>query len=177
LYRTHAAAQKALRLSVSTSLFVPKPFTPFQWARQDTEAEYAAKTAYLRDKLRRLGVQYGYHEYKVSRLECVFSRGDARLGAVLENAVAGGCYLDGWTEWFNYDAWLRAFADAGVDIDGYTVAKDPAAALPWDGIDVGVTKDYLLSEAKKADEGGTTDDCRNGCHACGMQDVCGGGTV
>ena len=115
-WKAHASNKKrGLRVHVSTAFFVPKPFTPFQWERQDTMEEYRRKTQLLKNAMPSKSVEYNWHDAKLSQLEAVLARGDRRLCRVLEAAVALGVKLDGWDEYFDYDAWMAAFAACGID--------------------------------------------------------------
>ncbi|MBQ3141326.1 MAG: TIGR03960 family B12-binding radical SAM protein, partial [Clostridia bacterium] len=145
---------KSVSVTMGISNFVPKPFTPFQWVAQSTEEEFDAKHKTVLNNVRTRKVVCHYHDRKTSRLEAVFARGDRRLGAVLLAAHKRGCRLDGWDEFFDYDKWLQAFDECGVDMDFYTVR--PRAldeVFPWDHMDVGVTKAHLLREYQRALEG------------------------
>ena len=160
--------KRGLRVHVATAYFVPKPHTPFQWEQQITPAEYLRRAKLLKSHLYSKSIEYNYHEPDLSRLEAVFARGDRRLAAVIEEAVKRGARLDGWDEHFRYDLWLDAFEACGIDPDFYTVrGYDEQEVLPWDTIDVGVTKSFLISERQKAYCGRITADCRNGCSGCG----------
>ncbi len=161
---------KGLNVTCSASSFVPKPFTPFQWAGQDTLAQLKEKQAYLRKVLHIRGVTFNWHDPEVSFLEACFARGDRKLSQVLYEAWRLGCILDGWTEHFHYDLWLKAFEISGIDPGFYANrerAKDEL--LPWDFIDAGVTKAFLWQENEKSRQAQTTSDCRHGCHGCGLQ--------
>lgn len=168
---------KGLRITCSASSFVPKPFTPFQWEPQDTQEQIRSKQAYLRDVLRMKGVHFNWHEPELSLLEACFARGDRRLGKVLLKAFVSGCYLDSWSECFDFDKWMKAFDDCGLTTDFYaTRRRDKDELLPWDFIDAGVTKFFLWREKEKSDRAETTKDCRKGCNGCGLQryeGVCG----
>lgn len=168
---------KGLRITCSASSFVPKPFTPFQWEPQDTQEQIRSKQAYLRDVLRMKGVHFNWHEPELSLLEACFARGDRRLGKVLLKAFVSGCYLDSWSECFDFDKWMKAFDDCGLTTDFYaTRRRDKDELLPWDFIDAGVTKSFLWREKEKSDRAETTKDCRKGCNGCGLQryeGVCG----
>lgn len=160
--------KRGLRVHVATAYFVPKPHTPFQWEQQITPAEYLRRAKLLKSHLYSKSIEYNYHEPDLSRLEAVFARGDRRLAAVIEEAVKRGARLDGWDEHFRYDLWLDAFKACGIDPDFYTVrGYDEEEILPWDTIDVGVSKKFLISERKKAYSGTVTPDCRTGCSGCG----------
>ena len=162
---------KGLRVTCSASVFVPKPFTPFQWEPQDTLDTVQQKQLHLREALRSVkGVNFNYHESGLSFLEACFSRGDRRMGQVLLRAFEKGCMLDGWSEQFKYDTWMEAFNECGVDPAFYAYRRrDKDEILPWDFIDSGVTKEYLWREKQKADRAETTRDCRKGCNGCGLQ--------
>ena len=152
LYRAHKTSQKGLALSVSASLFVPKSFTPFQWEAQDTRDSAGQKQRYLKDALKKLGVRFSYHDTAQSALEAAFARGDGKLSAVAVAAYKSGCCFDGWSEHFDMHKWLAAFEACGIDINEYLGAIDTTAPLPWDIVDIGVSKDFLLAERKKAYE-------------------------
>lgn len=162
---------RGLRVTCSASSFVPKPFTPFQWEPQNTQQQIKEKQAYLRDVLRRIkGVNFNWHEPEVSYLEACFSRGDRRIGRVLERAVEKGCLLDGWSEQFKFDKWMEAFADCGLDPEWYAYRRrGKDEILPWDFIDAGVTKSFLWREKERAERAEVTPDCRKGCQGCGLR--------
>lgn len=162
---------KGLRVTCSASVFVPKPFTPFQWEPQDTLDTVQQKQLHLREALRSVkGVNFNYHESGLSFLEACFSRGDRRMGKVLLRAFEKGCMLDGWSEQFKYDTWMEAFRECGVDPAFYAYRRrEKDEILPWDFIDSGVTKEFLWREKQKADRAETTKDCRKGCNGCGLQ--------
>lgn len=162
---------RGLRVTCSASSFVPKPFTPFQWEPQNTQQQIKDKQAYLRDVLRRIkGVNFNWHEPEVSYLEACFSRGDRRIGRVLERAVEKGCLLDGWSEQFQFDKWMEAFADCGLDPEWYAYRRrGKDEILPWDFIDAGVTKSFLWREKERAERAEVTPDCRKGCQGCGLR--------
>lgn len=158
-----------LRITVSTATFVPKPFTPFQWAGQNSLSEIYRKQALLRDALKIKGVTYNWHDPEVSRLEACFARGDRRLGQVLLKAFERGCQLDGWREHFKYDEWLAAFEDCGLDPDFYAARERlEGEMLPWAFVDSGVTEKYLWLENQRAKQAVVTPDCREGCQGCGL---------
>ncbi|KRQ88150.1 Radical SAM superfamily protein [Caloramator mitchellensis] len=167
---------KGLNITVSTSSFVPKPFTPFQWEPQDRIDTIKEKQKLLREKIRSKFITYNYHESYVSFLEAVFSRGDRRLTKVLVKAFEKGCKFDGWNEYFNYDKWMEAFKECGIDPEFYAYRRrNIEEILPWDIIDAGVTKEYLIREYQKSKECATTKDCRLGCTACGITKYLEGG--
>ncbi len=157
-------------ITLSTASFVPKPFTPFQWYPQDTEEELSRKQQIVKENVHAKQIKYNYHDSKTSRLEGVFARGDRRLCDVIYTAWKMGCKMDGWSEFFKYDTWLEAFSECGVDPDFYSARKrDFDEVLPWDHIDVGVTKEFLIREAKRAEEGKTTKNCMIACNKCGAE--------
>ena len=161
--------KKSVQVTVSTSCFVPKPFTPFQWMAQETSEGFYSKINHLKSKLINKKVVYNYHDPSTSVLEGVFARGDRRLGKVLHKAYELGCKFDGWAEFFDMKLWLQAFEACGVDPDFYTVRERSFDEfLPWDHIDAGVNKAYLISEYKKAVNAEGTEDCRLGCTGCGL---------
>jgi len=162
---------KGLRVTCSASVFVPKPFTPFQWEPQDTQEVVKAKQQHVREKFKAIkGANFNYHESDLSYLEACFARGDRKMGKVLLRAFEKGCILDGWGEIFNYEAWREAFVETGVDPAFYAFRRrEKDEILPWDHIDCGVTKEFLWREKEKADKAATTKDCRQGCNGCGLQ--------
>ncbi len=160
--------KRGLRVHVATAYFVPKPHTPFQWEKQITPQEYLRRCKLLKSHFYSKSIEYDYHSPDLSRLEAVFARGDRRLGAVLETAVKNGARLDGWDEYFNYAKWYDAFRQCGIDENFYTVRGfGEEELLPWDMIDVGVTKEFLLRERHRAYQETVTPDCRSGCAGCG----------
>ena len=168
-WKEHASNKKrGLRVHVATAYFVPKPHTPFQWEKQIDPQEYLRRCRLLKDHFYSKSIEYNYHTPDISRLEAVTARGDRRLGRVIEMAAKNGAKLDGWDEYFNYEAWLNAFESCGVDPDFYTVrGYGEEEILPWDTIDVGVSKKFLLKEKKQAYAEQITPDCRHGCAGCG----------
>ena len=160
--------KRGLRVHVATAYFVPKPHTPFQWEKQITPQEYLRRCKLLKSHFYSKSIVYDYHSPDLSRLEAVFARGDRRLGPVIETAVRNGARLDGWDEYFNYAKWYDAFRQCGVEEDFYTTRGfGEDEVLPWDTIDVGVRKKFLLRERQRAYEGVVTPDCRHGCAGCG----------
>ncbi len=168
-WREHAINKKrGLRVHVATAYFVPKPHTPFQWEAQITPEEYLRRCRLLKSHFYSKSIEYNYHGPDLSRLEAVFARGDRRLGAVIEAAVDNGAKLDGWDEYFNYSRWFDALQSCGIDADFYTTRGfGEDEVLPWDTLDVGVSKGFLLRERRRAYEGVITPDCREGCAGCG----------
>ena len=160
--------KRGLRVHVATAFFVPKPHTPFQWEKQITPEEYLRRCKLLKEHFYSKSIEYNYHAPDLSRLEAVFARGDRRVGAVIEEALNRGARLDGWDEFFSYETWLDAFSACGVDPDQYAVrGMDTEGVLPWDTVDVGVSKAFLRNERKRAYEGVVTPDCREKCAGCG----------
>jgi radical SAM family uncharacterized protein/radical SAM-linked protein len=158
-------------VNVAVSTFVPKPHTPFQWEAQIGIAETRAKQTFLRDGLRQKKLKFKYHDAEMSLLEGVFARGDRRLGAVLERAVALGCRFDGWREHFDFAQWRQAFADCGLEAEWYLRQRAETEVLPWEHIDCGLPKSYFLNERARAFSDLATADCRDGqCNACGVCD-------
>ena len=168
-WKEHATNKKrGLRVHVATAFFVPKPHTPFQWEKQITPEEYLRRCKLLKSHFYSKSIEYDYHAPDLSRLEAVFARGDRRIGPVLEKAVEMGAKLDGWDEFFDYETWLRAFDVCGINPDDYTVrGMEEDEVLPWDTIDVGVSKKFLLRERSRAYKDTVTPDCRHQCAGCG----------
>ncbi|MFH1879984.1 MAG: TIGR03960 family B12-binding radical SAM protein, partial [Bacillota bacterium] len=163
---------KGLKITVSASVFVPKPFTPFQWCAQDAPEIIREKQQALRHMLNIRGVHYNWHDSLTSRLEACFALGDRRMADVLYRAYELGCRLDGWSEQHRYDLWLQAFHDTGVDPAFYANrARGTDEILPWDFIDIGIDKAYLLNEWERAMRAEVTPDCREHCNGCGLQRV------
>ncbi len=160
--------KRGLRVHVATAYFVPKPHTPFQWEKQITPEEYLRRCKLLKSHFYSKSIEYNYHAPDLSRLEAVFARGDRRVGPVIEAAMMRGAKLDGWDEHFDYSCWLDAFAECGVDMEYYTTRGfGEEELLPWDPMDVGISKKFLLRERSRAYEGVVTPDCRHGCAGCG----------
>ena len=160
--------KRGLRVHVATAYFVPKPHTPFQWEKQITPEEYLRRCRLLKSHFYSKSITYDYHGPDLSRLEAVFARGDRRLGPVIEEAVKNGAKLDGWDEYFNYSKWFDALNACGIDADFYTTrGYGEDEVLPWDTIDVGVNKKFLIRERHRAYEATVTPDCRHGCAGCG----------
>jgi radical SAM family uncharacterized protein len=160
---------KGLNVTISTSSFVPKPFTPFQWEAQDSIETLREKQMYLKGKLRHKNIKYSYHHTETSFLEGVFARGDRKLGEVLIKAWENGCKFDGWHDFFKYDQWIKAFQDCNIDPHYYTSRKRSyEEMLPWDHIEIGITKQFLKKENERAQEAVLTHDCRTSCTGCGI---------
>lgn len=166
-----------LKIGVSVSNFVPKPFTPFQWVPQNSMDEFRKKNRFLKEKFRtKKSIQFNYHDADTSILEGVFARGDRRLTQVLVKAYEKGCKFDGWAEHFKMDKWKEAFHECGVDIDFYTLReRHENEVFPWEHIDVQVTRQFLFKEYERALLEKTTPHCRAQCSACGYQQTGAGG--
>lgn len=176
LYRECAENnRKPLNLTVSTAIFVPKPFTPFQWEGQISIDEMKKRQSHLQQLLKRERVKYNWHDFYLSRLEGIIARGDRKTGAVIEKAWITGSKFDGWANTFNYENWQEAIAsvygDSEADLCG---ERSEDEILPWDFIDIGVKKSFLLDERHKAYKAVTTPNCREQCMSCGAS-VFGGG--
>ncbi|HEY8422389.1 MAG TPA: TIGR03960 family B12-binding radical SAM protein [Thermoclostridium sp.] len=161
---------KGLKVTVSASCFVPKPFTPFQWFGQDTIEEFHNKQVLLKDRLSKASkaITYNWHDARTSFLEAVFARGDRRVGKVLLRAWQNGCRFDAWNEFFRYESWLKAFDEEGIDPAFYANReRDFDEVLPWSHIDMGVSMKFLQRECQKAYAGIVTPNCRVQCTGCG----------
>ncbi|MBQ1678088.1 MAG: TIGR03960 family B12-binding radical SAM protein [Oscillospiraceae bacterium] len=168
-WKDHASNKKrGVRIHVATAFFVPKPFTGFQWERQITPEEYLRRCRLLKEHMNNKSIEYSYHEAKLSELEAVLARGDRRLGPVIEAAWRRGAKLDGWMEYFDYEKWIAALEECGVDRHFYTTRGfGTDELLPWETIDPGVSKAFLLRERERAGRSEITPDCRHGCAGCG----------
>ena len=167
------------QIVASTSFFVPKPFTPFQWATMCTSEEYIEKAHIVNNEMKaqlnKKSLKYNWHEADVTVLEGVFARGDRKAGKVLLEAYKLGCLYDSWSEYFRNDLWMQAFEKTGIDISFYNLRKRELDEIfPWDFIDIGVTKKFLIREWTRAMEGKVTPNCRMDCSGCGAA-IYGGG--
>ncbi|MCH5188322.1 MAG: TIGR03960 family B12-binding radical SAM protein [Oscillospiraceae bacterium] len=167
--------KRAPSVNISVASFVPKPFTPFQWAEQNNDETLRRKQLLLKDEIHNRHVKYSYHQSDVSILEGVFARGDRKLNDVLIRAFELGCKLDSWNECFDMDKWHRAFDDCGIDMNFYTRERGADELFPWDFVDIGVTKEFLAAENEKAKRAETTPHCRQKCSNCGAASLCGDG--
>ncbi len=159
---------KGVMVNMSASCFVPKPFTPFQWEPQTTMQELEEKQKHLVESVHTKKISLSWHDAKTSFLEAVLARGDRRLCRVLELAHERGFNLDAWSEHFNFDAWMEIFREIGLDPAFYANRTRPYdEVFPWDHLDYGVTKKFLISENKKAHEAVATPHCRQACSGCG----------
>lgn len=158
-----------LKINVSASCFVPKPFTPFQWVKQDSMDEFYDKAKALQKEIKDKKVSFSYHEPKLSYLEAVFARGDRRLSNALIKAFEKGCRFDGWYDVFDFNKWMEAFEETNTVPDFFAKReRELTEVLPWDFIDTGITKNFLISEYNNAMEALTTSDCRQQCYNCGV---------
>ena len=169
LYSKNRKMSKSLRISVSCSTFIPKPFTPFQWERQISKDEFEQKIARLKEKLFIKGVNFSWNNFEVSELEAVLARGDRRLSKVILSAYRSGAHLDAWSEFFKPEIWDSALKEHGLSASDYTREHKTDEILAWDFVDNIVTKDYLLKEKEKAYSRTVTGSCFNGCKGCGLQ--------
>jgi radical SAM family uncharacterized protein len=168
-----------VQINISTSFFVPKPFTPFQWAGMYTQQDFIEKAkivkAEVRAQLNQRSLKYNWHEPDVTILEGFLARGDRRAADVIEHAYRSGCIYDAWSEHFHFDKWLEAFKETGIDLDFYTLRERPLdEILPWDFIDAGVTKEFLIREWNQAKGETVTPNCRQKCSGCGARRYGGG---
>ena len=160
------------QIVVSTSFFVPKPFTPFQWAGMFRKEDYLDKAKVVKEEIRaqlnQKSIKYNYHEADVTVLEGILARGDRKVADVLEAAYKKGAIFDSWSEYFRYDLWMEAFEELGIDPEFYTLRERPLDEIfPWDFISIGVTKNFLKREWEKAMKGEVTPNCRQQCSGCG----------
>jgi radical SAM family uncharacterized protein len=159
---------KGLLITLSTSNFVPKPHTPFQWEPQDSIESLNAKQRLLQGETKRKYIKYNWHDANLSYLEGVFSRGDRRLAQVLIAACEKGCKFDSWNNFFNFGKWMQAFEECGVSPDFYTARRRSYdEILPWQHISAGISKTFLINENEKAKKAQTTPNCREKCSGCG----------
>ncbi len=169
--RTGKGTSGGADVNTSVSTFVPKPHTPFQWEAQIAMEETLRRQEKLRNALRQKKLRLKWHDARLSALEGVFARGDRRLGAVLEAAVDLGCRFDGWADHFDYERWQEAFSRCGIDPAWYLRERAEEEILPWDHIDCGLPKEYLLAERRRSRSGAYTPDCRTeACSGCGVCD-------
>ncbi len=159
---------KRIKINVSANIFIPKPFTPFQWVSQIDKKEALNRCLYLKEKLRPIaGVRFSYSDNRVAELEAVMARGDRALAKVILAAYRNGCVFDGWSEHFNAKGWEQAFSETGIKIEDYIRERTTDELLFWDFIDIGVSKKYLAKEYKRALLGQTTPSCKYKCIGCG----------
>lgn len=167
---------RGVRITVSTSCFIPKPLTPFQWAAQISPEEYQRRVTLLRGAMRSKSITYNWHSPETSLIEAVLARGDRRVGLALEEVVRNGGRLDAWDEYFSYDRWLKAFGACGIDAAFYAHRERPyGEVLPWSVVSAGVSEAYLWKERNAAYTNEITPDCRTGCTGCGASELLTGG--
>lgn len=167
---------RGVRITISTSCFVPKPHSPFQWEKQNTMDEYMRKVNLLRDNIKAKNVVYNWHDPQTSYIEATLSRGDRRMGAVIENVWRAGGRLEAWSDYFSFERWMKAFKDAGVDPEFYAYReRSKDENMPWDIVDVGVRKAHLWHEREQAYKSELSPDCRKQCSACGAAKLLKGG--
>ena len=167
------------QITISTSFFVPKPFTPFQWAGMYTPGDYLARARVVNEgvhaQLNHKSIKYNWHEADVTVLEGILARGDRKVAKAIRSAYEKGCLFDSWGEYFHNDLWMEAFAQTGVDPDFYTVReRSEEEVFPWDFIDIGVSKEFLKREWKNAHDEKVTPNCRMKCSGCGAMKFGGG---
>lgn len=160
-------------INASASYFVPKPFTPFQWAPMLNHEDYIERAAIVKhaflNQLNKKSLRYNWHDAEVSVLEGVFARGDRKIASVIEEAYRMGCIYDSWSEQFDNDKWMRAFDNTGIEIGFYNLReRGEDEVFPWDFIDIGVTKKFLRREWDRAMKGEVTPNCRMQCSGCGV---------
>ncbi|KRU25172.1 radical Sam family protein [Clostridium sporogenes] len=161
--------KKGLKVTVSTSIFVPKPFTPFQWAPQDTMEDVRKKIEAVRGAIKSKQITYNWHESLVSYMEAIFARGDRRICDVLIKAFEKGARFDGWNQYFDFNIWKESLEESNVDGDFYAYRqREYDEILPWDFVDTGVSKEFLMRENERAKKAEVTPDCRQGCKNCGV---------
>ncbi len=168
LYKKTRTSAKPLRLYVSTSTFIPKPFTPFQWCAFVDRDDVTAKQKYLMDSCKKSGIEFSYNDYDSSLMEAVLARGGRSVADALYLAYKDGARFDAWGEHFDFEHYRKAFEACGTDIGQIVGAKDLREVLPWDFVDIGVSKTYLENEYNKAMCGTTTPSCNKRCNGCGL---------
>ncbi len=167
---------RGVRITVSTSCFVPKPHSPFQWEQQVTMDEYIRRVNLLRDNIKAKNVVYNWHDPKTSYIEATLSRGDRRIGKVIENVWRAGGRLEAWSDYFSFDRWMQAFSDAGVSPEFYAHRlRERDEVMPWDLVDVGVRRAHLWHEREQAYKSELSPDCRKQCAGCGAAKLLNGG--
>ncbi len=167
---------RGVRITVSTSCFVPKPHSPFQWEKQVTMDEYIRRVNLLRENIKAKNVVYNWHDPQTSYIEAALSRGDRRMGRVIENVWRSGGRLEAWSDYFSFERWMKAFDDAGADPAFYAHReREKDEVMPWDIVDVGVRREHLWHEREQAYASELSPDCRKQCSACGAAKLLKGG--
>ncbi len=176
-WRTYAKNKnRGVKITVSTSCFIPKPHSPFQWEAQISIEEYLRRVNLLRSSIVARNVTYNWHDAETSLIEAVLSKGDRRVADAIEEVWRQGGRLDAWTDYFSFERWMRAFEKCGVDPAFYANREiPPDSVLPWDHIDVGVRKEHLLHEREMCYRSELSPDCRKQCSACGAARLLKGG--
>ena len=176
-WRQNAANKnRGVKITISTSCFIPKPHSPFQWEAQISKEEYLRRVELLRSSIMARNVTYNWHDAETSVIEAALSRGDRKLSAVIEEVWKNGGRLEAWSDYFSYQRWVDAFAKCGLDIDFYASReRGEEELLPWDMIDVGVRKAHLLHERQQCYDSALSPDCRKQCSACGAARLLKGG--
>lgn len=164
--------REPVSITASTSFFIPKPFTPFQWASMNSRDEFVRKAhvclSGIHSQLNQKRIKYNWHDSDTSELEGIFARGDRRLNKLILKAYEKGCMYDAWTESFHYNVWLETMDELGIDVNFYTTRhREEDEIFPWDFIDIGVSKKFLLNEWQRAKEGVITPNCKAACSGCG----------
>ena len=175
-WRTHASNKnRGVRITVSTSCFIPKPHTPFQWEPMVAREEYLRRVRLLREEIKARNVVYNWHDAETSEIEAVLSRGDRRLGAVIEAVWRAGGVLEAWSDFFDFSRWENALKACGLTADFYARRdRTRDESMPWDRIDMGVTRAHLWRERERGLAGALSPDCRQGCACCGANKLTGG---
>lgn len=169
--------QKGLRINLATGILVPKPFTPFQWSGQEHQETVVEKMQAIKHHLKSRAIQYSWHDFEISNLEAVISMGDRRVSDLILRAFQLGAKMDGWTEFFDFEIWHQGILETEIDVEFYAHReRSYEENLPWDFIDIGVKKSYLIAENERAKQALTTHDCREGCTQCGIIETYGRGT-
>lgn len=172
VYAQNPNRLRKLRINVSLSTFVPKPFTPFQWEEFLSSESVKHKLEVVKLSLFAKGVTVSWNDYAVSELEAILARGDRKLSKVILSAYKHGCYFDSWGEFFNVDKWDNSFIENNVEKQTYKAVIDTNLVLPWEFIDIGVSKKFLLKEKRLAEDGKVTGGCQTGCKGCGLEGRC-----
>lgn len=168
-----------VQIAASSSFFIPKPFTPFQWVSMNSMKEFLDKARIvngaIKEQLNKKSIKYNWHNADVTMIEGLLARGDRKVGRAILSVYEKGCIYDAWSEFFNYEKWIQACEETGIDMDFYTVReKNVKEVLPWDFIDTGVSKEFLIREYNNALKAGVTPNCMQSCQACGAN-IFGGG--
>ena len=172
VYSQNVKRLRNLRINVSVSTFIPKPFTPFEWEKFVTKEEVEHKLNVLKKRLFIKGVSLKWNDYELSEMEAVLARGDRKVGKVLLNAYRQGCIFDSWSEFFKPEKWYKAFEEEKVDRNNYTRRFDDSEVLAWDFIDMGIKKSFLLKEKNLAYNDKCSGGCQSGCKGCGLEGRC-----